>query len=162
MMKIAIYPGSFDPITNGHLDLINRATHLFDKLIVAVTMNSEKPCLFSAEERLNLAKEATTGMENITVVGFTGLLAHFVIEQKATVIIRGLRAVSDFEYEFQLALMNRQLASEVETVFLMPSLRYVYLSSSLVREVARNNGDISKHVPKCVEKKLIEKYSGLE
>jgi pantetheine-phosphate adenylyltransferase len=157
-MKVAIYPGSFDPVTNGHLDLVKRATQLFDKVIVAVASDSGKSYLFSHDERVELVKSATQE-SSVTVVGFTGLLADFVSSQKAAAIIRGLRAVSDFEYEFQLALMNRQLASSVETVFLMPSLRYVYLSSSLVKEVARNGGDIVNLVPECVRVKLLQKYS---
>jgi pantetheine-phosphate adenylyltransferase len=150
-MRTAIYAGSFDPVTNGHHDLMIRASRMFDKLIVAVATSSQKGYMFSLEERIRLVADAASAIDNATVVSFDGLLAQFVQKQKAVAIIRGLRAVSDFEYEFQLALMNRQLVQEAETVFLMPSLKYVYLSSSIVKEVALNGGDISSLVPKAVQ-----------
>lgn len=158
-MRIAIYPGSFDPVTNGHLDLMERASKIFDELVVAVAGSSEKTYLFDQEERTGQVIEATAGMKNLEVVKFSGLLAKFVEVRGATAIIRGLRAVSDFEYEFQLALMNRELAHQAETVFLMPSLKYVYLSSSLVKDVAQNGGDISQLVPPCIDQALKEKFS---
>lgn len=157
-MRTAIYPGSFDPVTNGHLDLMARAAGMFDSLIVAVADNSQKSCLFDCSERLRQVKDATAGMVNVEVVHFSGLLAKFVQSRGATAIVRGLRAVSDFEYEFQLALMNRELAQQAETVFLMPSLKYVYLSSSLVKDVAQNGGDISELVPASVNEALKRKY----
>jgi pantetheine-phosphate adenylyltransferase len=158
-MRIAIYPGSFDPVTNGHLDLMERASKMFDRLVVAVAGNSEKKYLFDQDERTRQVIEATAGMKNLEVVRFSGLLAEFVEKRGAAAIIRGLRAVSDFEYEFQLALMNRELAQQAETVFLMPSLKYVYLSSSLVKDVVQNGGDISQLVPPCVNQALKEKFS---
>ena len=157
-MKTAIYPGSFDPVTKGHLDLTTRASPMFDKLIVAVASSREKDYLFDCDERLRLVTEATSSIDNVETVRFSGLLANLVEERNALAIIRGLRAVSDFEYEFQLALMNRQLVQRAETVFLMPSLKYVYLSSSLVKEVAQNGGDVSSFVPRCVENALKKKF----
>ncbi|MBU1320348.1 MAG: pantetheine-phosphate adenylyltransferase [candidate division Zixibacteria bacterium] len=157
-MRTAIYPGSFDPVTNGHLDLVSRASGMFDKIIVAVVANGMKPYLFDLEERVELVRGAISSMQNVNVVPFSGLLAKFVEESEAVAIIRGLRAVSDFEYEFQLALMNRELANRAETVFLMPSLSYVYISSSLIKEVAKNGGDISAFVPAAVEDALRKKF----
>jgi pantetheine-phosphate adenylyltransferase len=160
--KVAVYPGSFDPTTNGHLSLVQRATHLFDELIVAVSVTPSKNLMFSFEERLELMKESVATLperDRIKVVGFDGLLAHFIKQKKATAIIRGLRAVSDFEYEFQMALMNRKLVREAETVFLMPALSWVYLSSSIVKEVARNGGGVSGLVPTPV-KRGIKKQPG--
>lgn len=157
-MRTAIYPGSFDPVTNGHLDLMARAARMFDNLIVAVADNPEKSYLFDCNERLRQVTEATSGMSNIEVVHFTGLLAKFAESRGATAIVRGLRAVSDFEYEFQLALMNRELAQQAETVFLMPSLKYVYLSSSLIKDVAQNGGDVSEFVPTSVHEALKRRY----
>jgi pantetheine-phosphate adenylyltransferase len=157
----AVYPGSFDPLTNGHLSLIDRGSWLFDELIVAVATAPSKNLLFSAEERLMFMQKSVARLENakrIKVVGFNGLLADFAQEIKANAIIRGLRAVSDFEYEFQMALMNRKLAREVETVFLMPSLSWVYLSSSIVREVAKNGGDVTGLVPTVVKQALVRKF----
>jgi len=153
-MRTAIYAGSFDPLTNGHLDLIKRASRIFDKLVVAVGSSPEKEYMFSLDQRVAQVTDACTDLGNIEVVRFSGLLAKFVESHKATAIIRGLRAVSDFEYEFQMALMNRELARDVETVFLMPSLKYVYLSSSIVKDVALNGGDVSRHVPECVHQAL--------
>ncbi|UCC43775.1 MAG: pantetheine-phosphate adenylyltransferase [Candidatus Zixiibacteriota bacterium] len=159
----AVYPGSFDPVTNGHLSLIERARHLFDDLIVAVAENAGKEPLFSSDERFDLMKQVVEGLDHngrIQVIRFTGLTAELVVELKATVIVRGLRAVSDFEYEFQMALMNRKLARDVETVFLMPSLSWVYLSSSLVKDVAYNGGDITGLVPAVVAEAMNKKIAG--
>jgi pantetheine-phosphate adenylyltransferase len=158
MMRKAIYPGSFDPVTNGHLDLMSRASGMFDHITVAVVASGDKPYLFTVDERVSLIKEATSSMNNVEVVSFTGLLAKFVEQSEAVAIIRGLRAVSDFEYEFQLALMNRELVNRAETVFLMPSLSYVYISSSLIKEVAKNGGDISAFVPPAVDQALRRKF----
>ena len=144
---IAIYPGTFDPITNGHTDLVERATRLFSKVIVAVARSQDKTPFFNLDERIELAQEALAGFDNVEVCGFQTLLVEFMREKNATVIIRGLRAVSDFEYEFQLASMNRHLRNDIETVFLTPAEQYSYISSSLVREIARLGGDISPFVP---------------
>ncbi len=146
MQITAIYPGTFDPITNGHTDLISRGARLFDRIIVAIAANPKKTPLFSLEERVELAREALVGMESVEVCGFETLLADYVRQRGAQVILRGLRAVSDFEYEFQLAGMNRRLAPDVETLFLTPAEQYSYISSSLVREVAGLGGDISEFV----------------
>jgi pantetheine-phosphate adenylyltransferase len=145
-MTIAIYPGTFDPITNGHSDLIHRAARIFDRVIVAIAANPKKAPLFSLQERVALAEGAIGILDNVEVCGFDTLLAHFATERKATVILRGLRAVSDFEYEFQLAGMNRRLAPNVETMFLTPAETYTFLSSSLVKEVAELGGDVSAFV----------------
>jgi pantetheine-phosphate adenylyltransferase len=157
-MKIAIYPGSFDPITNGHLDLIQRGLQLFDRLVVAIADNPDKKPLFSGEERVEMVKTAVKNPKQVEVVLFSGLLANLAKEIKASAIIRGVRAVSDFEFEFQLALMNRKLAPKTETVFLIPSEKYTYLSSNLIKDVARFDGDISCFVPQIVEKGLKEKF----
>ncbi|MDH4223317.1 MAG: pantetheine-phosphate adenylyltransferase [candidate division Zixibacteria bacterium] len=157
-MKKAIYAGTFDPITNGHLDLIYRAKNLFDVLIVAISSKPEKTTLFTANERLKMVKESIQGIKGVKTQLFSGLLADFASRAKAVAIIRGLRAISDFEYEFQMALMNRKLAPETETVFLMPNEKYTYLSSTLIKEIARNKGDISHFVPEMVWKKLKKKF----
>lgn len=156
--RIAIYPGTFDPITNGHRSLVQRAIELFDNLIVAVAKNAGKDPLFDQNERYQLVEKSLKGMKSVKVIKFDGLLADLAKKHKACAIIRGLRAVSDFEYEFQMALMNRKLAHEVETVFLMPALSWVYLSSTIVKDVAANKGNISTLVPPSVAKALAEKY----
>jgi pantetheine-phosphate adenylyltransferase len=144
--KTAIYPGTFDPITLGHQDLIQRASSIFDKVIVAVAINPGKAPTFTLEERVELAKQSLSGISNVEVCGFEGLLINVAVEKGAKVIIRGLRAVSDFEYEFQLAGMNRRMKPEVETLFLTPADQYAYLSSSLVREIATLGGDVKEFV----------------
>lgn len=154
-MKLTVlYPGTFDPITNGHTDLIHRAARLFDKVIVAVAANPGKQPAFSLEERVDLARTVLAGLPNVEVCGFANLLADFVKEKDANVILRGLRAVSDFEHEFQLASMNRHLAPEVETVFMTPAEQYTYISSSLVREIAALGGDVSGLVHEIVRAAL--------
>ncbi|CAA9891945.1 phosphopantetheine adenylyltransferase [Candidatus Methylobacter favarea] len=158
MQITAIYPGTFDPITNGHLDLIARASRLYHKIIVAVAVNRGKTPLFSLEERLALAEAVTSEYPNVQVLGFNALLADFATEHGAQVILRGLRAVSDFEYEFQLAGMNRHLAPHVETMFLTPAERYAFISSSMIREIAQLNGDVSCFVPDIVHQSLIDKF----
>ncbi len=158
-MKRAVYPGSFDPITLGHLDIVERASRLFDEVIVAVARREEKNPLFSWEERIELARQATTGMERVRVEGFDGLLVDFVRSRDACAIIRGLRAVMDFDYEFQMTLTNRKLASELETVFFLPSEKYFYLSSSLVRELARARGELSCFAPPVVVEALKRKFT---
>ncbi|MGZ8224687.1 MAG: pantetheine-phosphate adenylyltransferase [Methylobacter sp.] len=158
MQITAIYPGTFDPITNGHLDLIARASRLYYKIIVAVAVNRGETPLFSLEERIALAKAVTTEYSNVQVLGFNTLLADFSTQQGAQVILRGLRAVSDFEYEFQLAGMNRHLAPHVETMFLTPAERYAFISSSMIREIAQLNGDVSSFVPDIVHQSLIDKF----
>jgi pantetheine-phosphate adenylyltransferase len=155
-----IYPGTFDPITNGHTDLIERAGRLFDHVVVAIAYNPKKSPLLTLDERCELVAAATAHLPNVTVTGFSNLLADFVQEQGATVILRGLRAVSDFEYEFQLADMNRRLAPEVESVFLTPANHLSYISSTLIREIASLGGDVSEFVNPSVEKALKRKFSG--
>lgn len=153
----AVYPGTFDPITNGHLSLIERACHLFDELVVAVAVNAGKNPFFELEERIRLIEQSVRPKSyspQVRVIGFDGLLADLALDVKADAIIRGLRAVSDFEYEFQMALMNRKLAREIETVFLMPALSWVYLSSTIVKDVAVHGGDINGLVPPAVRSAL--------
>ena len=154
----AVYPGTFDPITNGHEDLIQRASRLFSVVVVGVAHSQAKRPFFSLDERVTLAKTVLEPYPNVTVLGFSGLLSEFVREQEATVIMRGLRAVSDFEYEFQLANMNRQLAPDVESLFLTPSERYSFISSTLVREIAALGGDITKFVHPAVADALTERF----
>jgi len=155
---IAIYPGTFDPITNGHADLVQRARPLFDKIIVAVAASSGKTPAFTLEERIALAKTALSGMDNVEVCGFDILLVKFAQQCNASVILRGLRAVSDFEYEFQLTGMNRKLAPGIETLFLMPAEQYGYISSSLVKEVARLGGNVAEFVHPQVHESLKDKF----
>lgn len=157
--RIGVYPGAFDPITNGHLSLVERAGSLFDTLIVAVAENHEKGGLFSLEERLDLARKVLGKFPWVRVERIDGLTAEFAKNKQAVALVRGVRAVSDFEYEFQMALMNRKLAPDVETVFLMPSLSWVFLSSSLVKDVAKNGGDISTLVPPIVNRALKKKFA---
>ena len=158
-MRRAIYPGSFDPVTNGHLDVIERARKLFDEVVVAVAHNDEKQPLFSLEERLELLRETAGRIDNVRIAEFKGLLVDFAKAEKAGAVIRGLRAVSDFEFEFQMALMNRKLDAAVETIFLMPKEEYTYLSSRIVKEIARLGGDVSSFVPARVAKALSRKFS---
>lgn len=153
-IRIAVYPGTFDPITNGHVDLVGRAAPLFERLIVGVAESPGKAPALSLSLRVELARDALARFGNVEVVGFSGLLAHFVGEVGAGVLLRGLRAVSDFEYEFQLASMNRHLIPEVETLFLTPAEQYGFISSSLVREISRLGGDVSGFVPPAVAKAL--------
>lgn len=158
-MRRALYPGSFDPVTNGHLDVIERARKLFDEVIVAVAHNDEKQPLFSLQERLDLLRESLGKMDNVRIAQFQGLLVEFARAQEARAVIRGLRAVSDFEFEFQMALMNRKLDDAVETIFLMPKEEYTYLSSRIVKEIASLGGDVSSFVPDCVAKALNTKLN---
>jgi pantetheine-phosphate adenylyltransferase len=158
-MKTVLYPGTFDPITNGHIDIIKRACELFDAIVVTVAVNPGKTPLFSTEERLELIKESLKGYENITVDSFDGLVVDHAHEVGAIGIIRGLRALSDFEYEFQMALMNRKLASDVATIFLMPHEKYTYLNSSIVKNLASLNSDISEFVPEAVNAALKKKFA---
>jgi pantetheine-phosphate adenylyltransferase len=160
--RSAIYPGTFDPITNGHVDLIQRGRSLFDRLVVAVARNPQKTPLFSAEERLVMAQKALQGAEGVEVVIFDNLLIEFAASQGCQAIIRGLRAVSDFEYELQIALTNRKLTPDIETVFLTPSEPYIYLSSSIVKEIARYSGPVEGFVPRPVVEHLRDKFPGLQ
>lgn len=159
MTITAVYPGTFDPITNGHTDLVQRAARLFDTVVVAVAANPTKQAVFTLDERLGLAREVLADIPNVEVCGFDSLLVDFVHEQQAQVILRGLRAVSDFEYEFQLAGMNRRLAADIETMFLTPAEQYSYISSSLVREIAELGGDVSKFVHANVRDALNNRIS---
>jgi pantetheine-phosphate adenylyltransferase len=156
-MRRAIYPGSFDPVTNGHLDVIERARKLFDEVVVAVAHNDEKQPLFSLAERLQFLRSSLGHSDNVKVDSFEGLLVEFASSQKAGAVIRGLRAISDFEFEFQMALMNRKLEGTVETIFLMPKEEYTYLSSRIVKEIARLGGDITQFVPTAVASALTAK-----
>lgn len=158
-MRRAIYPGSFDPVTNGHLDVIARATKLFDEVIVAVAVNDQKSSLFSADERTALIEGAVAGWKNVRVSRFDGLLVGFASAQGANAVVRGLRAVSDFEFEFQMALMNRKLDEQIETIFLMPAEKYTYLSSRIVKEIARLGGNVDAFVPASVARALSAKFT---
>jgi len=158
MEKIAIYPGSFDPITNGHIDIAERGLKLFDKIIVAILHNPVKDFLFTVEERVEMLESSFKDYPDITVETFDGLLVDYAARRKSIVILRGMRAVSDFEYEFQLALMNRRLKREIQTVFLMTGLRWIFTSSSIIKEAARFGGDITGMVPPVVNRKLKEKF----
>ncbi len=155
----AIYPGTFDPVTNGHLDIIARASKLYTKVIVAVAVNRGKSPLFTLEERVELVKSVTVEFCNIEVIGFDNLLVDCAQQQNATVILRGLRAVTDFEYEFQLAGMNRKLAPQLETMFLTPAEQYEFISSTMIREIAQLKGNVSCFVPNAVNQRLIEKFN---
>ena len=156
-MKIAIYPGTFDPVTNGHIDILERALKLFDKVIITIARNTAKNPLFTEQERIALLRQVTIRFKNIEVDSFEGLLVDYVQERKAIAVVRGLRAMTDFEYELQMALMNRKLDDKMETVFLMPNEKYTYLSSNFVREIARLGGDVSLFVPPVVLKALQQK-----
>ena len=158
MSSIAVYPGSFDPFTNGHVDLLERALPFFSVLHVIVAENPNKKILFSVEERVEMIKEATKSEKNIVVTSFNGLVVNYARNVKASAIIRGLRAVSDFDYEFQLATMNRRLAPEIETIFFTTRGKYFYVNSSAIKDIAMNGGDISVLVPVMVEKRLKEKF----
>lgn len=158
-MITAVYPGSFDPLTNGHLDIITRASKMFDRVIVGVLKNSSKSPAFSVEERVNFIKRTTRSLHNVEAVSFNGLLVDFARQNNCKVIIKGLRAVSDFEYEFQMALANKSQADEIETLFLTTSQEYMFLSSSIVKELARYNGDLSTLVPKEIENEILNKLS---
>ncbi|MEQ6916484.1 pantetheine-phosphate adenylyltransferase [Halomonas aquatica] len=158
-MNTAIYPGTFDPITNGHLDLIERASRLFDKVVVAIATSPGKDPTLDIDARISLAREVVAGLDNVEVVGFSGLMTEFMKQQHARVLLRGLRAVSDFEYELQLANMNRAQMPELETVFLTPEVENSYISSTLVREIARLGGDVSKHVHPRVAETLKSHYN---
>ncbi len=157
MKNCAVYPGTFDPITNGHIDIIQRATSLFSEVIVAVANNSAKNPYFSLPTRIKFIEHVIKDMPNVTVIGFSGLLIDFAKQQNASIILRGLRAVNDFEYEFQLAGMNRKLSPQIETVFLTPSEHLMFISSSLVREIAKFSGDVGQFVPDVVAEALINR-----
>ena len=154
--RIAIYPGTFDPVTNGHIDIIRRALNIFDKLIVSVALNPRKNPLFSIEQRVNFIRQGLKGIKHVEILPFDNLLTDFAQANNASVIIKGLRAVSDFEYELQMGLMNRNLDESIETLFMIPSQEYAFLSSSFVKEIAKHGGDIHKLVPKIVVEKLSE------
>ncbi len=156
--RIAIYPGTFDPVTNGHVDVARRAAELFDKVIVCVAVNSLKAPLFTGAERVEMISESVKGIENIEVDQFNGLLVDYAKKRNARAIVRGLRAVSDFEYEFQMALTNRKLRADIDTIFLMPHEKYTYLNSTIVREIARFGGDVGEFVPPHVKQELLKKF----
>lgn len=158
MHKLAVYPGTFDPVTNGHIDLVKRSLCIFDSLVVAVAVNPKKAPLFGIEERVDLLRRSTSQLRNIEVEAFDGLLVDYVKRRGAVAIIRGLRAVSDFEYELQMALMNRRLDSNVETVFMMPSEEYSYLTSTAIKEVASFGGRVTGLVPECVDEVLKTRF----
>jgi len=162
MKRTAIYPGSFDPLTNGHLDVIQRAAKLFDRVVVAVASNESKHPLFTKDERVALVKKAVFRLPNVEADAFDGLLVEYVAAKQAQVIVRGLRAVSDFEFEFQLALMNRKLDENIETIFMMPKDTYTFLSSRIVKEIARLGGDVSSFVPPNVQVALRKKLKTLK
>ncbi|WP_315708806.1 pantetheine-phosphate adenylyltransferase [Brenneria uluponensis] len=155
----AIYPGTFDPFTNGHLDLLTRASRMFDRLILAIAASPSKNTLFTLDERVVLAQAVTQHLPNVEVIGFSELMAHFAQQQQATILVRGLRAVSDFEYELQLAKMNTHLMPTLESIFLMPSEQWSFISSSLVKEVARHGGDVSHFLPDIINNALREKLA---
>lgn len=158
-MKSAIYPGSFDPVTYGHVDIIKRAASMMDHLIVGVLDNNSKTPLFSVSERANMLKEVTRDMKNVEIISFSGLLVDFAREHDVSIIVRGLRAVTDFEYELLMSQTNRVMDSSIDTIFLTTDLQYAYLSSSTVKEIAMYGGDISKFVPEIIDKKIKDKFS---
>ena len=159
MSTLAVYPGSFDPLTNGHVDIIERGARLFDRIVVAMLVNAEKAPMFTMAERVEIARAVFKNHPNVEIDTFDGLLVDYVARRKANVIVRGLRAVSDFEYEFQMALMNRELASTIETVFMMPAVQYSYISSRLIKEVFALGGRVHGLVPELVETRLREKQA---
>jgi len=159
MQKIAIYPGSFDPVTNGHLDIVERGLFIFDKIIVAILLNPAKASFFLVEERMEMLQTSMKGFTNVEFDTFDGLLVDYARQRNAQAILRGMRAVSDFEYEFQLALMNRRLQRDIQTVFLMTGLRWIFTSSSIIKEAAQFGGDIEDMVPPIVNKRLKQKYA---
>ena len=156
--KLVIYPGTFDPITNGHLDIIQRSVTLFDSVIVGVTTNPSKAPLFTVAERIDMIQKVTSELQGVAVESFDGLLMDYARLKQADAIVRGLRAITDFEYEFQMALVNRKLADEIVTVFLMPNEKYTYLNSTIVKEVAKFNGDVRSFVPELVYQNLAAKF----
>ena len=157
--RTAIYPGTFDPVTFGHLDVLERAAKMFDKIIISAAASTGKSALFSLEERTEMLRKITMKMNNVETESFSGLLVDYARSKKADVIVRGLRAISDFEYEFQMALTNRKIAPNIETVFLMPNEKYSYISSTFVREIAKYGGDVSEFVPKAASDMLKKKFS---
>lgn len=159
MSTLAVYPGSFDPLTNGHVDIIDRGARLFDRIIVAIAVNAEKSPMFTMTERVDIAREVFKNRPNVEVDTFEGLLVNYVARRKANVIVRGLRAVSDFEYEMQMALMNRELAGTLETVFMMPAAQYSFISSRLIKEVFSLGGKVHGLVPELVEQRLRDKQT---
>ena len=161
-MRRAVYPGSFDPVTNGHIDILERSVKLFDELIVAVSFDNSKTCLFSLAERIEMLEAVTRNYQNVVIEKFSGLLMHYAQEKKACAIVRGLRAVSDFEYEFQMALMNKNLANEIETVFLMTSSENAFISSTMIKQVSSLNGKIKGLVPELVRQRLRKKYDKIQ
>jgi len=159
MPKVVIYPGSFDPVTNGHIDIVERGLKLFDKLIVSILYNPNKKYLFALEERMEMLKDCLKKFKNVEIDSFDGLLVDYAASRKAHAILRGLRAMSDFEYEFQMALMNRRLNREIQTVFLMPGLRRIFTSSTIIKEIVQFGGNIDGMVPALVKKKLKKKFA---
>ena len=159
MQRVAIYPGSFDPVTNGHIDIVERGLRIFDKIVVAILHNPNKKALFTIEERLDMLQDCLKEFSNVEVDTFDGLLVDYACKRKAQAILRGLRALSDFDYEFQMALMNRRMNREIQTVFLMTGLRWIFTSSSIIREAARFGGNVNGMVPPLVCKKLKERFS---
>ncbi|MGE3177216.1 MAG: pantetheine-phosphate adenylyltransferase, partial [Vicinamibacterales bacterium] len=160
MPTLAVYPGSFDPLTNGHVDIITRGARLFDRIVVAMLVNAEKSPLFSMDERVDVARHVFRDHANVEIDTFEGLLVDYVERRRADVIVRGLRAISDFEYEFQMALMNRRLNGRIETIFMMPAEQYTYISSRMIKEVFSLGGRVSGLVPEAVEARLREKFAG--